>query len=644
MAGRQEGKRVLYGLLKNTRCYLCRNEFKDPRELDCCHVYCKTCLDGYIDSVCPDGTIDCPLCDTATRTPEQGAEGIKRNLYLNLGTTTVGITCDVCNDNQYAIGRCVECAQDFCENCFNYHNNIRSTREHHIATIGKDHLQGKLARDVYCEIHVDEKKTYYCIDCEKLVCQHCNMTKHKLHMSRVATEMSDNFREQLTKLVESDEFANHVFWMTDRKAETTQHIKKLESAEDLAMREINNHAKVWHALVEDTKKTMLRQAREEARKGIAPAKNIGKKLETNIQSFANVYLVAHAAMKQSDDVEIVESGLKLQRKLTSLKLEGPVRAISKNAGIQFHSKVMAAEEFLPQFGHIGAAVPYQSKPRLLSQFCTKTAGAPVSAISYAADGRAWIIEGIDGKINLYDGRGRVHQKFNLNLPADDLICGPDNKTYVSCNSAKKIVEVDEAFQTSVVTYTDMCSRGIAFDRNQNALVICLTEKNAFYDYENHHNNRVVKKIVNGEKRMETPNILSFAGSPLVEYPARLAVTKSGFIAISDWKRNCVTILNDKGHVETEYFSLRKANISDSDIFCPRGICCDSEGRILVADFNNHRIMILDETGHTFLPILTTENGIYHPWSVNCGNDGLVWVGNKHGEVKVYSVTFAGNDK
>ncbi|XP_033751087.1 E3 ubiquitin-protein ligase TRIM33-like [Pecten maximus] len=443
MAGRQEGNRALYGLLKNTRCYLCRNDFTDPRELDCCHVYCKSCLDGYINSVCPDGTIDCPLCDTATRTPQRGAEGIKRNLYLNLSTSTVGIICDVCNDDKNATGRCVECAQDFCDTCFEYHNNIKTTREHHIATISKDHLQGKLTRDVYCDIHVDEKKTYYCIDCEKLVCQHCNMTKHKLHTSRVATEMSDKFREQLARLLESEDFANHLFWMNDRKTEAIQQIKRLETLEEVAMREINNHAKVWHALVEDTKTFMLKQVREDSRKDIAPVKNIGRKLENNIQSFANIYLVSQAAVKQSDDVEIVEGGLKLQRKLTSLKLDGPVQSLPKNQGIQFNPKVMTLEEFLPSFGLLGPAVPQKPKARLISQFCTKTAGAPVSAISYVADGRAWVIEGIDGIIQLYDSKGRVHQKLNLNLPADDIICGPDNKKYVSCNSARQIVMVDD---------------------------------------------------------------------------------------------------------------------------------------------------------------------------------------------------------
>ncbi|XP_069137100.1 E3 ubiquitin-protein ligase TRIM71-like [Argopecten irradians] len=635
MAGRPDGKRALSGLMKNTRCYLCRNDFTDPRELDCCHIFCKTCLDGYIDTVCPNGTIDCPLCDTVTQTPRGGAGGIKRNLYLNLPTTTVGITCDVCSDDKNAVGRCVECRQDLCDTCLDYHNNIRSTREHHIAAISKEHLRGKLRRDVFCEIHVEADKTYYCLDCEKLVCQHCNMTKHKLHLSRVATEMSDKFRENLGKLMETDELGNHLFWMTDRKTEAIQYIKKMESSEEAATREINNHANVWHALIEDAKKLMLRQAREESRKFITPAKNIGRKLERNIQSFANIYLVSQAAVKQADDMEIVENGAKLERKLKSMKLEGPVRSLPKNSSIEFQSKIMTLEEFQPFFGLIGASAPQQSKSRLITQFCIKTAGAPVSAISYMADGRSWIIEGTDGVVQLYDSKGRAHQMLNLNLPADDIICGPDKKKYVSCNSAKQIVQIDEDLKTSLVTHTDMCSRGITYDQKDGALVICLTEKNAFYDYEAHHKNRVVKKILHGEQRMETPDILSFAEPPLVEYPARLATTKSGYIAISDWKRNCVTILNERGHVETEYFSL--SNGSASAGFCPRGICCDSDGAILVADFSNHRIMLLDETGQMFSAVLTKEDGIHHPWSVSFGEDGLVWIGNKHGEVKIYSL-------
>lgn len=638
MSSRAQGKRLskLESILKNTKCFLCLDKFKDPRELDCCHIFCKRCLDSYIKTICPNGNIDCPLCDTQTATPQHGAEGIKRNFYLNLGTTVVGVSCDVCKDDEGAIGRCIECEQDFCERCFGYHNSIASTREHHIATLGEDHLQGKLTRDLYCPIHVNEKEIYYCTECEKLVCQFCNMTKHKLHVARVTTEMSDKYREQLEKTVDSEEYVNYLQWMTERKTEVTQRVKKMATAEERAIRGINDSAKEWHTLIEDTRKMLVAHAREEAKKLLSPVKNNIKQLDYNIQSFSNVCLVANAAVKQADDVEVVVSGPKLLRKLSSIKREGAVGVIPVQYGIQWCPNPMTVEELLPLFGRI-VPIGNASKSRLVSEFCTQSAGAPIPAMSPADDGRSWIIEGNEGLIQLYDNTGRVHQTFNVNLPADDMIRGPNNTKYVSCNSAKRVMVVDKEFQTSVMTKTDTCARGLAYDVKSGSLIICLTKKNAFFDYENHDNNKVVRIIVQGEKRLETPDILSYSGYPVVEYPARLSVTKSGYIAVSDWKRNCVTILDRTGHVETEYFSLRKGD--DLDSFCPRGICCDDKGRILVADFTNHRIMHLDETGQMFQPVLTARNGIHHPWSVTCGVDELVWVGNKHGEVKIYNVNF-----
>ncbi|KAK3097639.1 hypothetical protein FSP39_011658 [Pinctada imbricata] len=631
-------KRTLDFLLKNVRCYLCLDQFRDPRLLDCHHSYCRKCLESYVATVSNEGVIECPLCDVETETPKKGVSQLEKNIYYAISQQEMGVSCAVCGEQEFAKGHCMDCNQDFCESCLKSHSGMTATREHHIVSIGRDNLGGKVTRNHFCKTHTEEKLCYFCTTCQKLVCQHCNMTNHKHHKSKYYTEITDVSRKRLKEVVSSMEYVNYFCWLAERKEEFSQQIQKYKKAEEKAYADVDTHAELLHSMVEQTRQKMLDTIADDTKKIIQPAKDAIKLIEKNILSITGIYLYARNVANQGDDVTVVDKSSRVRTKLEKMKSSKLLPTLEPNTVQHFVPHPVTVEEIQSIYGEIkrGVTETDDKKSECLMRFELDDEETTISSILPIEDGRAWLIEDVGGLLRLYDTEGRIHNTLRLGVQADDMAMTDDGTILVSCNSAKEIKAIDERLRIKSFVNTPYCARGLALDNKCSSLFICTTEKNAFFDHDATHNNQVVRTMLGDSKRWEVPDILEFSSSPTVEYPARAVVTKNGYIAISDWKRECVTILDGTGHIETEYFGLRKGR--DNDHFCPRGICCSkSDGRLLVADYNTSRIIQIDETGQIFQTVLTKADGIHKPWSVSVGVDGLLWVGNKQGSVQVFQL-------
>ena len=87
----------------------------------------------------------------------------------------------------------------------------------------------------------------------------------------------------------------------------------------------------------------------------------------------------------------------------------------------------------------------------------------------------------------------------------------------------------------------------------------------------------------------------------------------------------VVALDKDYRVRYEYTGQR-----DRETFSPRGLCTDNEGRVLITDVSNHRVHILDRDGHFRQFLLTKEQGLRLPWSIDVDREGNAWVGGGGG--------------
>lgn len=100
--------------------------------------------------------------------------------------------------------------------------------------------------------------------------------------------------------------------------------------------------------------------------------------------------------------------------------------------------------------------------------------------------------------------------------------------------------------------------------------------------------------------------------------------------MADFDAGAVVVVNHAGKFR---FSYTGPPYSTKDIFKPRGITTDSQGRILVADCNNDRIHILDQDG-VFLRFIES-NSLHTPWGL-CVNtkDNLFVAESGTGTIKM----------
>jgi hypothetical protein len=77
-----------------TECSICADTYSDPRTLPCVHTFCLRCIEGFSEHKLPGNRVSCPLCRKEFAIPENGAEDLPKNFFIeqmkHLVVTTVG--------------------------------------------------------------------------------------------------------------------------------------------------------------------------------------------------------------------------------------------------------------------------------------------------------------------------------------------------------------------------------------------------------------------------------------------------------------------------------------------------------------------------------------------------------------------------
>jgi sugar lactone lactonase YvrE len=107
----------------------------------------------------------------------------------------------------------------------------------------------------------------------------------------------------------------------------------------------------------------------------------------------------------------------------------------------------------------------------------------------------------------------------------------------------------------------------------------------------------------------------FLGDLKVPCPYYTATNDDDHLIVSDFRNNVVKVFSYTGKI---LFKITKLN-------CPRGVCTDPYGNILIAEGDGHCVSMYSPYGKFLCKVLTEEDGLKYPLALDMNASGQLLV-------------------
>ena len=189
-------KQALEKLEDQLTCAICFNAFKDPKLLQCFHVYCKDCLQQLVITDRQGQlSLRCPTCRQSTLLPSTtGVSGLQPAFHihhlmeiqeaLKKIKEPKKVTCGKCRKSpQPATNYCRDCGEFICSVCSTVHSQWGDFINHKVVAIEQleqnvEQFDALKKVTLYCSLHPGKELELYCDTCGELICHNCTVNKH----------------------------------------------------------------------------------------------------------------------------------------------------------------------------------------------------------------------------------------------------------------------------------------------------------------------------------------------------------------------------------------------------------------------------------------------------------------------------------
>ena len=218
-------------------------------------------------------------------------------------------------------------------------------------------------------------------------------------------------------------------------------------------------------------------------------------------------------------------------------------------------------------------------------------------------------------LQLMDQHGNVKDTIDTEFNFSDVALSPQGELLLSSTRIKSInpgKEVKTLFTTGLAPW------GLCCLHSGNVAITCYNEAKA-----------VIYSI--------SGKIIQELDKTLFKCPIRVAQNKVNHdLCICDKDKTEYTSTSKIVALSLDItsYNLRYKYTGHGNIkFCPLDLCTDSAGNVLITDWNR-LVHILDRDGQFLQYLLTAEQRLEWPVSIDVDSDGNAWVGEVAGGVKV----------
>ena len=561
-------KQALKKLEDQLTCAICLDAFKDPKLLQCFHVYCKECLQRLVVqdrqgqlSLC------CPTCRQSTLLPPatnvsdlQPAFHIHHLFEIEDALEKVKepkkVMCGKCTKAQQpATSYCRDCGEFICTVCTTVHAHWDDFAEHEVVAL--EQLESKVKQldslkkvVLYCSLHKGKELELYCETCEELICTHCTVKKHKDHQYDLISDMFEKHKAEMEAPLKPVEdqlgIVNKAVKQIERRS-TIVDEKRVETKTEAKTIFQQLHQLLEAREVELTDK--IDEISNQKKKNLAAQKDEVETVHTQLVSCLSFVRESLRTGSQGEVMKIKKTVMKQIKEMTdNFKPDMLTPCEHANMKIIYSPKLAQACQ---QFGEVYAK-------NVLPEKCYATGkGLELAKIGKRAT----------AVIHIVDGKGKACAAPIENVMCELVSTANDKKTKCSINATK-------AGQFKV-TYQPT-SRG----RHQLHIKV-----------EGEH--------IKGSPFSVTVKIpVQKLGTPVrvisgLKYPWGVAVNQRGEIIVAESSGNCISIFSPTGGKLRSFGSEGSGQGQFND---PRGVAVDDDGNILVVDSGNQRVQKLTPSG------------------------------------------------
>ncbi|XP_065927572.1 E3 ubiquitin-protein ligase TRIM71 [Magallana gigas] len=539
------------------------------------------------------------------------------------------VRCDVC-DTPVPPLHCDFCQTNLCKACVGEHM-LDLSKKHQVVPF-KD--RGSTPNYPICTKHSPKQCELHCEQCDIPICVLCvSSESHKNHkLVDIYTNYEkkrEDIQKDMQELVESlspkyQEVANKI---TVQKADLSKNSEKLTSA-------INKHGEVWHRVIDTIIQKLKSDLDEMDAKHLAVLNKQEDEITRTISEITQS--IADLKLLDSNDVSRVSA---YKSRIAEFRRLLPKLTVSLP---NFTPQKINPEQLYQQFGLLSAfsitteehgytmeiseagsssLKPLLDEPRIISTIQIQY--KYLYSVTCHSDEEIWACSYINKMMSLYNLQGELVKSVQTKsgyAPEDIAVTRSGDLVYTDDDDRTVNIVKNTQIQT-VIRLQGWRPRGVCSTSSGDLLVVMDSDDKQ---------TKVVCYSGSTEKQSiqyDDKGQPLYSSSDNIKY---ISENRNLDICVSDRGARAVVVVNQAGKLR---FTYTGPPSTTKGSFYPHGITTDSQGRILTADYVNHRIHILGQDGQ-FLRYIDNCH-LQYPWGLCVDTRDNLFVAEYYtGKVKI----------
>ena len=632
-------------------CAICLDDFKDPKLLQCFHVYCKDCLQRLVvQDHQGQLSLSCPTCRQSTVLPKAtGVSGLQSAFHvhhlleikdaLEKVKEPQEIICAKCvKTRRQATSYCQDCGEFICELCTTTHSEWKEFSRHEVLSVDK--LENKVKQLVspkkvtlYCPHHEDMKLDLYCESCKQLICLHCTIKMHKDHQNDLVADTFKRHRSEITTALEPVDanlgLVNAAIEQIDTKS------KDISNQQTVNRLEIERQVQELKDLLEARKNELIDQVDQNTQEKLKNLATQRDGLEAVQTQLASCLSFVRDSLKTDSQGEVMKMKNGVMEKIKEMtdNFNPDILPPCENANVKFTSSLPIQVSQLQQFGKV---VLQQTSPEkcyatgkgLETAEPFERATAIVNVVGHRGEACPIPVESLscelmsettgekkdcsvkktgDSRYEIsYQPASRGRHQLHIKVEGDHIKGSPFSVTVI------------RNFDTPIKTICNVRGpHGVAVTHNGEIVV---AERNA-------HSVSIFSPT--GEKLRSIGSNFEASKDGELTKPSGVVVEDDGNILVADSSTNSVQRFTRSGRV---IGGVGKRGNHSLEFANPIGIALHPHNKTIhIVDNNNHRIQVLSRDMtflHSFggkLRSAGSKKQFYYPWDLTIDSSGKMYV-------------------